>query len=374
MITPKDTLKRNVVFLKNQNIHVGCGYIICVEKTNYCITAGHVVFGKNFDREKILDIYDSLGRKILSSELLTDKIFATTFDLAIIKINDTLDFVEPIAFCSAIINPTLTSFSYVKASCLDEPFFIEEIKYNDKLDGNKLNVTIPSQYLHDFTTDKHAADMLGGISGSPVILNIPGEQLIFHGVITKVINNGVGGIIEIRTLESLQDIINSITFTPQSKLDENCNIFRYQSQLTESENFDKWVNKWKQEPGNEEYYNNLETKLKTIFGDGYKDKIPKELERIMIGDAYIKNVIERDSVLYESYQDIIKTAERDHMETYVSNKRDAHMYYQKISDNHFETVKDDLDDFGLRKSDLKKIAQHDVSTWLAVCHLRFIEK
>ena len=73
-------------------------------------------------------------------------------------------------------------------------------------------------------------------------------------------------------------------------------------------------------------------------------------------------------------QDVVKTAEREKMLAYVSNKQEAYEHYQTIYKDHLDVVNEDLSEFNLRKTDLKKIAQYNVSTWLAVCNLRFGKK
>lgn len=314
------------------------------------------------------------NKKISNLQLITDLAFAINYDLAVIKISSNQKTINAVSICSAILNPKFISCSYVKASNLNEPFFIPRIEFNEKLNGNRSKVSIPFGFLHHFKMDAHGADALGGISGSPVILHSQNNPPIFHGVITRIPNNGVGNIVEIRSLEPLQDVIQDLQMRSHTELDDDHSLIRYHAALLENDRFDQWVEGWKNEPGNKNYYSNLKSKLKVIFGDQYINEMPKELQRIMIGDSYIKQIIEKNSVLYGHYQDIVQTAEREHMVAYVNDAKEAYEHYQKIYNEHLQVVMSDLDDFDLRRTDHKKIAQHDVSTWLAVCNLRFCEK
>jgi len=94
----------------------------------------------------------------------------------------------------------------------------------------------------------------------------------------------------------------------------------------------------------------------------------------MIGDEIVKNDIESDSMLAEAYKEVITTAERDCMHEHVTNASEALKHYKKVGDNHLEVIKEDLAEFAFNATDRKKIAHHNVATWMAVCHLRFTQK
>ncbi|TOO76402.1 hypothetical protein, partial [Vibrio parahaemolyticus] len=85
-------------------------------------------------------------------------------------------------------------------------------------------------------------------------------------------------------------------------------------------------------------------------------------------------VIEKDSTLFESYEDVIETAERDKMEKYVSSKHEALEHYNNVYQEHLDVINEDLGQFDLSRTDRKKIAQYNVATWMAVCNLRFSKK
>ncbi|CAH7072847.1 Peptidase S1 and S6 chymotrypsin/Hap [Vibrio crassostreae] len=374
MIELKEKIKSNFVFIKNQGIHVGCGFILPVRDKIYCVTAGHVIFGKSFDSELELDMYDIAGNLITDIQCITDLAFARDFDIAVLRIDCNMNNIEDVIVTTPIMNSSFYSLSYVKPQALVTPFFINTIVVDEKLDGNRVRYKVPNGSFSNFVEDEHGADAMEGISGSPALLCTPDASIVFHGVIDKIPNQGVAELLEIRGLEPILQIIEDLELKPCQDFDESTTLIRFNTKLIEDVNFEQWVDMWRTAKGNEKYYGNLKMKLETIFGESYTEELPIELERIMIGDECVKNIIERDSQLFESYRDIIKTAEREKMLAYVSNEQQAYDHYQTIYQDHLDVVKEDLSVFKLRTTDLKKIAQYNVSTWLAVCNLRFKKK
>ncbi|MFM5581809.1 hypothetical protein ACET8Y_03610 [Aeromonas veronii] len=374
MIDSQSALKNNMVYFRQNDIHVGSGFIFSFEEESYCVTAGHVIFGRDFDKEIKLDAYDSAKNHMQNLQLITGVDFAISYDLAVFKLINHNTKISPVSIFHTIHNPNLISCSYVQASCLNEPSYIPKIEFNEKLESNKFKVTFPSDFLHHFSQDLHGADAVAGYSGSPIILQTPSATSILHGIITRIPNYGVGSIVEVRSLEPLSDILPGLKIKSSDELDDDHSLITYHLELLENDRFTKWVDQWKNETENKNYYSNLQSKLKVIFGDQYEEELPKELQRIMIGDAYIKQIIETNTVLYSNYQNVVKTAEREHMVAFVNNAREAYEHYQQIYRDHLNVVSNDLNKFDLKLTEHKKIAQHDVSTWLAVCNLRFCDK
>ncbi|MGR6859618.1 hypothetical protein ACU5EH_04315 [Aliivibrio salmonicida] len=374
MIELKEKIKSNFVFFKKEGLHVGCGFIISVNNKLYCITAGHVIYGKKFDSKLELDIYAVSGQAIVDFRCITDLSFAKDFDIAVLMIDSKIDNILDVIVTTPVFNTSLKSLSYVQPQSLSTPYFIDSIVVDERLEGNSVRYKVPHGYFNNFVEDQHGADAMEGISGSPVLLCTPDASIVFHGVIAKIPNQGIGGLVEIRGLEPIVRVIEGLELKSCEDFDENSTLVRFNTQLIEDVNFEQWVDQWKVSPGNEEYHGNLEMKLKTIFGDSYTKELPVELENIMIGGECVKNIIERDSQLYDSYRDVVKTAEREKKLAYVSNKQEAYEHYQTIYKEHLEVIKEDLTKFKLSRTELKKIAQYNVSTWMAVCNLRFETK
>ncbi|RUO33322.1 hypothetical protein [Aliidiomarina soli] len=371
----KQNIKSNFVTFKYEGLHVGCGFIISVEREAYCITAGHVVYGSEFKELRDLQICDVKNQPIPNQTLVSDLNFSKKNDLAVYILQDfPVDALKEVKITGPIISHSLLSISYVKAEMLPEAFFIESINFSDQLNGNMCRYRVPNSTFNHFGADTHGPDAMEGISGSPGLLCTHNDSLVFHGLIDKIPNSGVNNFVDMRGLEPLKEIIENLEITPHTEFDLNQQLISFNRNIIDKETFSKWVEKWRSTPGNEKLYNNLETKLETIFGEKYIDQLPKELEKIMIGDECLKRVIQRDSTLNESYKDVKITAERDQMLKYVNSKHEAHQHYTVISNEHLEVVTSDLSEFKLKKTDLRKIAQYDVATWMAVCHLRFEKK
>jgi hypothetical protein len=370
----KNKIKKNYILFTCGETHIGCGLIVIIKGSLYCITAGHVIFGKEFDKEISPKLTTLQAHEIKEHELISDSEFAKKYDLAIFRIWDNIEDFHDITLCNTITNPKITSLTYIKATLLSDPYFLEPITYSDTLKENEYMYKAPSGSFNNFSEDEHGADAMEGISGSPIFLNTDDNELVFHGVISRIPNKGVSNLVTIRGIDRLALIVEKMQIKESTIYDSNFKLISYNKELLEKEKFLEWVEKWKAAPGNEGYYKNLKKKLKVIHGEYYKEYIPIELQKIMIGDACLKNDIESNSMLSEAYSEVISTAEREWMHEYVSTPSEALTYYKEVNKAHLEVIKSDLAEFDFKMTDQRKIAQYNVATWMAVCHLRFTKK
>lgn len=368
-----EKIKKNIIFFTFDNKHVGCGFVIVVNGCLYCITAGHVVFGKNYSSKSFdLELNNIDGIPLSEHELISDSAFAKKYDLAIYKVWHDLACFNDVLLAESIENRKLSSLAYVKATALPQPFEIDGIRISEKLGGNEFKYKINSGLpFNDFRAELHGSELVQGISGSPLLLDTDNNEIVFHGVICKVPNNGVNSMPCIRGLNPIIEYIENISLIDKNKYDTDFKLINYNKALLEKENFDNWVECWRNEASNEEFYGNLTRKLKVMHGEHYQDYLSIELQKIMVGDECIRNDIEPNSALYDSYMEVSQTAARECMHEYVSTKKEALSFYKDVSREHLMVVSEDLEEFGLKRTDKRKLAQYDVATWLAVCHLRF---
>lgn len=370
----KNKIKTNFILFEENEIHVGCGLLLAIEEKLFCITAGHVVFGKSFNKKKQLSLKTLQNIPIKEFELLSTQEFAEANDLALFRIWEDAKQFSSFSLSNTITNSRLTSLTFIKASLLKDAYFLEPLSYSDTIKDNEYMYKAPNNSFNNFDEDEHGAAAMEGISGSPIILNSNDGEAIIHGVLTRVPNKGVGSLLAIRSITPLVKIIDNLEMLDSNNFDGNHKLINYNKELLKKERFSEWVNQWKELPENKGYYKNLVDKLKVIHGEYYEKYIPIELEKIMIGDEIVKNNIETDSMLAEAYKEVITTAERDCMHEHVTNASEALKHYKKVGDNHLEVIKEDLAEFAFSATDRKKIAHHNVATWMAVCHLRFTKK
>jgi hypothetical protein len=370
----KNSIKSNFVTLHSNGLHVGCGFLFKSNNITYCITSGHVIYGREYNIERVVEILDIGGNTIDRFEQLTFLDFAKDYDIALFRLYSEVENIQPVILCNSITNHKLLSIAYMKPSLLTDSFFLDNIIFNDDLTKNKFRYSATPGAFNNFHEDVHGPEAMEGISGSPILLCTSDNTIVLHGITSRIPNDGVLSFLETRDLTVLKEVVDSFEFKNSKDFDCNHRLIRFNRKLIDEEKFNLWVDTWKNLPGNEGYYEHLESKLETIHGDSYRTELPQELEKIMIGDACIKNVIEKDSTLFDSYDDVIETAERDKMEKYVSSKHEALEHYNKVYQDHLEVINEDLGQFDLSRTDRKKIAQYNVATWMAVCNLRFTEK
>ncbi|WIH28389.1 hypothetical protein [Photobacterium damselae] len=371
MIILKEKIKSNFVILKNGDTQIGCGFIVPVDDYLYCITAGHVPFGRKFDKKIDVTIYDIKNNPILDFELITDVFFAKKYDLSVYKISSEIENINNVVICESILNSKLISLSYIKATSILDPYFLNMLIFNDKLSGNKTRYEAKPNSFNNFDDDRYGADAMEGISGSPILLCTDNNEIIFHGVIYKVPNKGIGDLLDVSDLMPLKEIVDGISIKSRRDFYSSHRLVTFSDNLKKEDKFKLWVNEWKEHKNNENFYENLESKLKVIYGDDFESELAIELEKIMIGSECFKRIIEKESVLYDSYNEIVKTAERQTMKKYVDSQREAFEHYQSVYESHLIDINEDLCGFQLSRTDRKKIAQYNVATWLAVCYLRF---
>ncbi|PSV95188.1 hypothetical protein [Photobacterium iliopiscarium] len=239
------------------------------------------------------------------------------------------------------------------------------------LENENKYVVYSGQPFHDHAQDNFGAEAVKGISGSPLILATQDANVYFHGVINRISNKGVNSMPCARGLSPIKEYINNIIFYDKDKFDSDFKLMTYNRDILKKEKFKIWVDDWKSSSENSGYYQNLESKLKIMHGDYYEEYLYIELEKIMIGDECIKNDIESNSTLYESYIELSQTAAREHMHEYVDSSKEAVKFYKEVSNEHYRTIDSDLIGFGLKVTDKKKLAHYDIATWMAVCKLRF---
>ncbi|GAD31529.1 conserved hypothetical protein [Photobacterium leiognathi lrivu.4.1] len=368
----KEYIKKNFIFIEIEKKHVGCGFIIKVEECLYCITAGHVPFGKNFNNLKNVTMKNINGDTIDEINLLSNEDFAKEYDLAIYQVwGEPSEYID-VNISEHIVNSTLISIAYIKPTTVREPYFIEHIRHSEDLKGNEVKYYVyAGNPFNNFQKDTHGADYGQGLSGSPLILFSNDNKVYFHGVITRIPNDGVGSMLCSRSLIPIKEYIDKISFYKKEVFDSDFKLTSYSRELLKRERFESWVKEWKDLPENAGYYDNLEHKLEIMHGEYYKEELPDELAKIMIGDECIKNDIESNSELYDAYHEISKTTARNEMHEYVESSRDAVIFYRKTYSDHLETMNEDLDSFKLKKTDKMKLAQYDIATWMAACKLRF---
>ncbi|MGR5050740.1 hypothetical protein ACPV3P_18625 [Photobacterium damselae] len=367
----KEKIKSNFVILKNGDTQIGCGFIVPIYDYHYCITAGHVAFGRQFDNEIDVTIHDIKDNPIHDFELITDICFAREYDLAVYKILSEIENINNVIICESILNSKLISFSYIKATSILDAYYLDMLIVNEKLSENKTRYAAKPNSFNDFDADTYGADAMAGISGSPILLCTDTDEIIFHGVIYKIPNKGRGDLLDVSALMPLNEIIDGVSMKLRRDFDSNHRLVTFSDNLKKEDKFKDWVKEWKENKNNKDFYENLKSKLKVIYGDDFESELAIELEKIMIGSECFKRIIEKESMLYDSYNEIVKTAERQTMKKYVDSQREAFEYYQSVYESHLIDVNEDLCGFNLSRTDRKKIAQYNVATWLAVCYLRF---
>ncbi|HHB1565823.1 TPA: hypothetical protein ACN99F_003235, partial [Vibrio metschnikovii] len=215
----KNKVKSNFVIFKSNDTHIGCGFIFESNNDTYCVTAGHVVFGRKYDRERIIDIFNSDGNKIDKFELISFIDFARKYDLALFKLYSVVDNLAPVTLCDSVTNNKIISMSYMKPASMEDSFFLDKVKFNDELDGNQFRYSAGQNAFNNYQDDTYGAEAMEGISGSPMLLCSWDNTVVLHGITSRIPNSGVLGFIETRSLNPLKEIVREIDIVDRAEYD-----------------------------------------------------------------------------------------------------------------------------------------------------------
>ena len=182
----KNSIKLNFVTLNSSGLHVGCGFLFKSDDITYCITAGHVIYGPQYDVQRAVEILDVHGQHIERFEQLTFLEFAQKHDLTLFRLYSEVEEIEPVTLCNSITNSNLLSISYMKTGLLKDSFFLDNVKFNDDLETNQFRYSAIPGAFSNFYDDSHGAEAMEGISGSPVLLCTSDNTIILHGIMSRI--------------------------------------------------------------------------------------------------------------------------------------------------------------------------------------------
>ncbi|WP_147692706.1 hypothetical protein [Vogesella mureinivorans] len=369
----------SVDFYRNGTLN-GRGVILESNGSFYVITAGHVVYGHNFELidggEFLIKLECGVQCKLVC--ILTDCAFSKENELCILKVEleGGLEAnLKKIELCRIVKNPEITSCSVIRPAIFqnENSYPVTNLTYREQVVSNALHdFNVEPNHLQSVQQGSGGSYLLAGISGSGLFVDAePSEgNLYLHGILCEVPHDGISATFRYSELDKIADI-DSEDITLIEKNFDLSSAIKSRQMLKILRVEQNAINDWSANAENKIFFDNITRKMKVIYpavSDALSER-SKIIRLIIAGDSYIQNYIRKNQDLSSEY-DYLMTA-REGPKIYLntsSNIAQAHEKYQEIQDECLQEVEESFSN-KLPLVEKKVIRNYIISTQLADCNL-----
>lgn len=356
---------------------VGSSVVFPFQDELLCLTAGHNLYGQEFDREPVLSDWQVTDHQSVShpvTALIGDKEFVAEHDIMLLKLNrqsDLTNFVCP-KFCTIPKNPR-HSLSFRGKYEASQNFVTQRhISYTELCPGtsHQFLCSIDRALLMN---DSYASgsDWLKGWSGSGLFLEHP-KDLICAGVMIEVPNMGNDGQLQFTSVSAIKALGIDLQLFDSSDLD-------YDQRLNETSLtaiFDaideKTVSEWENNDEHKPQLEFINNKLPKVYPE---DKLAHNKQRIikqlLVGKSYLTTELRKNEHLFNQYRSAYNVYNLEDKQFYVNSRREALCTLTQIKEV-YEKYLDDTLGKNFSVPDIKLLAFYGVSEWIADCSLSFL--
>ena len=358
----------------------GRGIILEKNGILYVITAGHVVYGHEFELEDGGEFLIKLecGTQCDSVCILTDREFAESNELCVLKVRLKGDFegrLNNIELCRIVKNPEIESCSVVRPTVFQcqNSYPVTNLTYREMVSGNILyDFNAPPNHLQSVQQGSGGSYLLAGISGSGLFIDSGPSKgnLFLHGILSEVPHDGITATFRYSALDKIIDsgcedlavIDVSFDSSPTVKVNQKLKILKVEKEA---------INDWSSDVNNKVFFDNITRKINVIYpvaSDAINER-SKIIRLIIAGDNFIQNYIRKNQDLSDEYDYLMEASIGP--KVYLNASADiaqAHDTYQKIQDDCLLEV-DEIFTDKLLLVEKKVIRNYIVSSQLADCNL-----
>jgi hypothetical protein len=361
---------------------LGSGVIFLLNDEIYTLTAGHNIYGIDFDENPLKDdlvIKDKDNNTYKVDEIKGNIEFIRQHDITLLKLSkqEVVNELICLQFCSRPTHPEHSFIfrgTYKRTDNNEErtmPF--DNLKYRTTHDSiSKFIIKSSSDELKTIDNEG-GSEWMSGFSGSGLFYQDL-ESLVCCGIFLEIPDRGIGGELifsDIKIIEKLGinlQVENSDKFDIDKALNAST-IARIFREINE-----KTVEDWENTDKNNSKRDNIDRKLRVIYPTEnikrYKVKIIKNLLR---GGSFV-SILSQKKYLYEIYQKAYMVFdEMEEKEFWVKDEDEASEKFKLIG-KEYQTHLQEVFDKKLDASDIKIIEKYGISEWLANCSLNFILK
>lgn len=376
-----EEIKKTTARLYQNNDFLGSGVIFLLNNDIYTLTAGHNIYGIDFEKTPLLEhliVKDKDNNFYKVDEISGDIEFARQHDIILLKLLKQKNVNELIClhFCSKPEHPEhYFTFrgTYPRTDNNEERTMnLDELKYRTTYSVSKFIMNISTDKLK--TPDgEGGSEWMSGFSGSGLFYQDL-EKLVCCGILLEIPDRGIGGELIFSDIKIIEKLGVNIKVEDSEKFDVDKGLNANTIARIFREVNEKTVEDWEKADENNSKRDNIDRKLRVVYPTDnikrYKVLIIKNLLR---GGSFI-SILSHKKYLYEIYQKAYMVFdEMEEKEFWVKDKDEASEKFKLIS-KEYKGHLQEVFDKKLDASDIKVIEKYGISEWLANCSLNFILK
>lgn len=371
-------LHKTTGLLMKNGIFVGSSVIFPYEGDFLCLTAGHNLYGRNFNNPvdlKEWKVVDHNGQNHDVTECIGNAVFAKEHDIIILKLKcstDLLNYHCP-TFYTIPKNPAhsflfrgkyQTSFLPVTQKDLS---FIEicqtnEHKFYCKIDKNLL---MNSDY-------KSGNDWLAGWSGSGLFLDNPNRLLCF-GVMIEIPNKGDDGQLKFTSVSAVEKLNIKLNVLNSAQLDFDSDIRAKAINLIFDQTDDEAIREWELDSGNKPQLAFIEDKLQKVYsGEKFVRMKRHTIRKLMVGRAFLYSELRKQNNIYERYRNANSAFALEDLDIIANNRKEANDGLKSITEDYEKYLNGCLKKV-LEPDEIRILSSYGISEWISNCSLSFIK-
>jgi hypothetical protein len=371
-----DKLKKTTALVYYGRNFVSSGIVFKIIDKVYFITAGHSIYGKEFNETKEVN---KLEVKVAGVYLPVDTIlgnvdFAKKHDLVVLKIDDkdaSLDILD-FKFYSIPKNP---SHRLIFRGSYDPEKGISNNRDNlfDELekDTTKYRIETKKEKLVNSFYD-HGSDWLGGISGSGIFYQDKNE-VCCCGIIVEIINKGDEGKIMCASFEPAVALLPELNLIKSETLDFDSNLSKFSINKIIEDNTAEVISDWEIEPGNDPRVKHINNKLPLIYPES---QLVIEKTRLIrnfcIGINFIELELTNNETLKALYNEVYNAYDLQEKTIYADTRKEARVALNNIKDKYQSYLHSMLEEKGFNQATVILLKEYAISEWISNCSINIL--
>lgn len=368
--------KTTGLILKN-DIFIGSGVIFPWAGELLCLTAGHNLYGRDFDchpnlQEWKVSDYQGISHPVVA--LIGDGEFAKEHDILLLKLDvqSSLEgFLCP-QFCTIPQNPRHSLLFRGKYETSKTIVTQRKLYFNSLCSGlaHQFLCAIDRSLLMN-NTYSSGSDWLGGWSGSGLFLD-DHIELICAGIMTEIPNKGDDGQLQFTSVSAISMLGIDLNLIESGDLDFDKVLSKASLNAIFEAVDEDAITRWE---------NNEENKPQLLF---INDKLPKVypeeqlainkrriIKQLLVGKTYLTTELRKSEQLFSQYKTAYNVYDLADKQVYVNSRAEARSALTKIKQDYEKYLTDSLGgDFSV--SNVKLLSFYGVSEWIADCSLSFL--
>lgn len=361
----------------NGQAFVGSSVLFPWQDELLCLTAGHNLYGRQFDREPLLSDWRVTDHRQVShpvTELIGNQAFAAEHDIMLLKLDcqsDMNNFSCP-KFCTIPKNPRHSLSFRGKYEASQNIVTQRKISYAELCPGtnHQFLCSIDRALL---TNDNYASgsDWLKGWSGSGLFLDHP-HDLICTGVMIEIPNKGNDGQLQFTSVSAIAALGIDLQLLDSVDLDYDQRLNATSLTAIFDAIDEKTVSEWENNGQHKPQLEFINSKLPKIYPDN-KLAVNKQriIKQLLVGKAYLATELRRNEQLFNKYKGAYNVYQLEDKQFYVNSRPEALKTLTQIKEG-YETYLTDSLGRSFSVQDIKLLAFYGVSEWIADCSLSFL--